>query len=206
MEANSNWNKWQPEDDALQHLLHTGSWQSLKSQHPLLKLRRNLLKGIAAAIIISAAYIVVLFSTNQWPVQLSLFILLLFNGYLIYLSQQLRRQVPTSIQPGIGLKQELQQQHNNFVRWQKVQEKLAIFVYPIAAAGGFILGGTLGSDKSFEALLARPFFLVALIITVAILTPISLLLARWMFKVAYGKHLNILKQLIDELGENGDKK
>ncbi|HMO62680.1 MAG TPA: hypothetical protein PKC39_11810 [Ferruginibacter sp.] len=199
MEANNNWSNWQPEDDALKRLLNKASLQRLKSQHPLLKLRRNLLIGMFWAVVISASYIAVFFFTNQWPVVLSLIVLLAFNTYILYLSYKLRQQIPQSIQPGEGLKQELEKHHKSFIRWQKLQERLAILVYPIAATGGFILGGTTSSGKSFEALLARPFFLVALLITVAVLVPLCFLLARWMFKIAYGRHLKNLQQHIDEL-------
>ena len=72
-------------------------------------------------------------------------------------------------------------------------------MYPVAATGGFMLGGVVGSGKTVEAFLYRPSILIILVITVAIITPVCYYLAKLMFKYAYGRHLKKLKELIDEL-------
>ena len=77
-----------------------------------------------------------------------------------------------------------------------------MYVYPIAIAGGFILGGVEGSGKSVEAFLYNPKILIFLGVTLLLLVPACYYGARWMYNYAYGKHLKNLKLSIDELSEN----
>ncbi len=104
-----------------------------------------------------------------------------------------------NITPSNSLKQELQKNYNGFQNWWKLQQKAGLFVYPIAAAGGFILGGFWGSGKSVEAFLYNPKMITILSITVLVLVPMSYYAAKWMFNYAYGKHLKKLKMFIDDL-------
>ena len=80
----------------------------------------------------------------------------------------------------------------------RFQERVALYIYPIAAASGFLMGGASGGD--LEVMLQKKSVLLILLITVIILTPLAYYLTRWMYKVSYGKCLIELKKLIDELG------
>ena len=114
---------------------------------------------------------------------------------------KLYKNTDENITPSNSLKQELQKNYNSFQSWWKLQQKAGLFVYPIAAAGGFILGGVEGSGKSVEVFLYNPMMIKILVVTVLMLVPICYYMAKWMFNYVYGKHLMKLKNLIDELAE-----
>jgi hypothetical protein len=80
-----------------------------------------------------------------------------------------------------------------------LQQKLSIFIYPIALTGGFILGGVVGSAKRVEEMLYNSKMLGILGITMLVMVPLCYLGARWMFNYAYGSHLKKLKAMIDQL-------
>jgi ABC-type nitrate/sulfonate/bicarbonate transport system permease component len=98
---------------------------------------------------------------------------------------------------------ELKKQYDAFTEWKKQSLRVALFVYPFAAAGGFMLGGTIGSGKTIEVFMSNYWVLIALVISILVLVPLSYLLAKWMTKVAFGKFIDQLKERIDELETEG---
>jgi hypothetical protein len=68
----------------------------------------------------------------------------------------------------------------------------------LAAASGFLMGGSAGSGNVEKMLEVKEVILI-MIITSIVLTPIGFYLTRWMYKVSYGKCLIELKALIDEM-------
>lgn len=50
----------------------------------------------------------------------------------------------------------MERNFNSFQKWGLLQQKLSLFVFPVAAAGGFILGSTIGSGKLVEVFLYNP--------------------------------------------------
>jgi hypothetical protein len=84
-----------------------------------------------------------------------------------------------------------------------MQMKLSVFIFPVAVTGGFILGGSVGSGKSFDEFLSHAKVMWALIISILVFVPLGFGFAKWMFKHSFGKHLDVLKQTIDELKKDG---
>jgi hypothetical protein len=80
----------------------------------------------------------------------------------------------------------------------RFQKRTSIFIYPIAGVSGFMMGGAIGSGN-INKMMQNKYVLISMIITIAILTPLSHWLASWMYKVSYGKCLKELKERIDEL-------
>jgi hypothetical protein len=76
---------------------------------------------------------------------------------------------------------------------------VALWVYPFAATGGFMLGGTVGSEKTVEVFMGDYRVLIALAIMLVVLVPLSYWLAKWMTRVAFGKYVQQIKERIDEL-------
>lgn len=196
----SIWQQGSKGDDALNNLLDQGDLSRLQSRMPLRKLRNNLVTGMVWALVITCGYIIVLFSFMQWLVYITIGVLIVFNIVIMAESWKLYRKTPSAITPSNSLKQELTVHYNSFQKWWSVQQKLSLFVYPIAAAGGFILGGSAGSGKPVEDFLYNPRIFGILGLTVLVLVPLCYFGARWMFNYTYGKHLKQLKATIDELG------
>ena len=88
-----------------------------------------------------------------------------FNNWIIIDTWKLYKNTNENITPSNFLKQELQKNYDGFQNSWKLQQRTGLFVYPIAAAGGFILGGYEGSGKSVEAFLYNPKMLTFLGIT-----------------------------------------
>jgi hypothetical protein len=97
----------------------------------------------------------------------------------------------------------LKSHYNAFMEWQKQSMRVALWLYPFAAAGGFMLGGIVGSGKTPEAFLMNYKIQIALAITIIVLVPLSYLLAKWMTRVAFGVYVDQLKERIDELEREG---
>lgn len=199
MNIENTWQQSAGSDDALNKMLQINEFSNLHSKLPLAKLKKNLLIGLILAILITAIYVVLIFFISIWQVHLAIAIAILFNIWVGLDTWKLYTNINANISATNSLKDELQKNYSGFQKWWRIQERLGLFVYPIAATGGFILGGVDGSGKSVEAFLYNPKMLVVLGVTLLILVPLCYYGARWMFNYAYGKHLKKLKQLIDEL-------
>lgn len=199
MDLESIWQQNSGGDEELNRLLEKGNFNQLPSRLPLKKLKNNLILGIILASGLTLGYIVLIFFITIWQVSLALGVMIVFNTLIMLDSWKLYQKTPSTIMPSNSLKEELTLHYASFRRWWSVQEKMGLFVYPIAVAGGFILGGASGSGEPVESFLYNGKMLAFLGITVLILVPICYFSARWMFHYAYGKHLKKLKAAIDEL-------
>jgi len=166
---------------------------------PLKKLKQNLLIGIIWALLITIGYIVLFFVIDIWQVDVALSVLVIFNTVIMLDSWKLYKKTPSTISPSNSLTEELTLHYDSFQRWWAIQQKVSLFVYPIALTGGFILGGTLGSKKPVETFLYNSRMLGVLGITILVMVPLCYLGAKWMFNYAYGRHLKSVKSTIDDL-------
>jgi hypothetical protein len=199
MDFENIWQQGANNDDDLNRLLKTTDFNKLHSKLPLKKLKQNLLIGIIWALLITIGYIVLYFLIAIWQVYAALSVLVIVNTIIMLDSWKLYKKTPSTISPSNSLKEELTMHYNSFQRWWAVQQKASLLVYPIAVTGGFILGGTLGSNKPVETFLYNSKMLGILGTTVLIMVPLCYFGARWMFNYAYGKHLKKLKSTIDDL-------
>ena len=199
MDIENIWKQGGNKDDALNKLLSTTDFSKLHSRLPLKKLKQNLLIGIIWALLITIGYIVLFFFIKTWQVHVALCVLVIFNTIIMLDSWRLYQKTPSTISPSNSLKQELTQHYNSFQTWWAIQQKVSLFVYPIAVSGGFILGGTLGSNKPVEAFLYNSKMLGILGITVLIMVPLCYFGAKRMFNYAYGKHLKKHNQTTGDL-------
>lgn len=199
MDLEKTWKSIDVKDGLLENILDKPVYHPPASQHPLRKLRTNLLIGIGWGILITLGYILILFYFPIWQVQSVVVLLIAFNTWLILYSWILYRKTPSSISPSLSIREEIEKNHRSFMRWWKLQEWVGLFVYPFAATGGFFLGGTIGSGKTVEQLLSNPSILWTLLILIIIIVPASFLFARWMFRFSYGRHLDRLKMMLDDL-------
>jgi hypothetical protein len=203
MDIQNTWNNIEnEEDEAFNKILSRKDYRGKPSKHPLVALKGKLMYGILWAAVITAGYLVLLFFIHDWIPVATLLLMIGFNTWVGYTTFSLLKQIPNAISPHKNLKQMLEQQYRSFLSWQKQQERVALFVYPFAAGGGFILGGTVGAGKPIEYLMHKTAIQIAFPVTILILVPACWYLAKWMFKVAYGKDIKQLKALIEEL-ENG---
>jgi hypothetical protein len=178
MDLENIWQQTNGGDKDLQRLLETGDPAKLSSRLPLKKLRNNLLIGLVWAVLITAGYVALFFFFPFWQVHVALGVVSIFNTLTMFDSWRLYKKTPDTITPSHSLKEELTKHYNSFQRWWRIQEKMGLFVYPIAASGGFILGGVIGSGKTVEAFLYNPKMLLILGITLLFLVPFVLLYGK----------------------------
>lgn len=198
MDIENTWKNSSGSDDVLHQVLNENI-NSLHSKLPLKKLKNNLLIGMVWAVLITAVYIMLYFFFKMWQVYIALTTLVVFNTWILIETWKLYKSIPETVSPGLSLKQELEKNYYGFRKWWHIQQRVSLFVYPIAITGGFILGGFLGSGKPVNSFLYNPKMRSILGITILILVPLCYYGARWMFNYAYGQHLKKLKQLIEEL-------
>lgn len=199
MDLQNTWQQSSNSDEILDHLLGQKDLGLLPSKLPLKKLRNYLLKAIISAALLTAGYLSLFFLVSLWQVYVALGSLIAFNAWVMVDGWRLYKKTSETITPSFSLKQELEKNYNSFQRWWSIQVRISVFIFPVAIAGGFILGGALGSGKPVESFLYNSHVLALLGITIVVLSPLCYYLAIWMFDYTYGKHLKKLKLLIEEL-------
>lgn len=186
-------------DSDLEALLQPGRIRRLHSHHPLRKIRQLLLISLVYALLISGGYLVLIALYPVWPVVTCLLIVLAFNAWVIRGAWVLYRDMDASVNSTTPLLNELERHRDALLNWMNLQLRAARFIYPVAATGGFMLGGMLGSQKPLAEFMAKPVVLIGLGITLLILVPASIWLAKWMFRKSFGRHLTALEENIRSL-------
>jgi hypothetical protein len=169
------------------------------SNHPLWKLRRAIRINLGFAMVITLGLILLMTQITDTIVLFCLLVVLVFNGWAIITTLQLHRSLPDHIPAERGLLQVMRDHAQAIQHWMFAQGRVALFIYPVAATGGFLMGGSAGSGVSPAAFMQRPTIWLFLLITLLVLVPLSHFLARWMTRVAFGGHLDALRARIAEL-------
>ena len=186
------------QDDELSAMLKMTDIRKLPSKDPLRKIKNNLLSHSILGIAISGFYIFVLIKFPLWQILLCLGIVLLFTVWAIIQALQLYKKLSVS-NNSLSVLQQMELHYYTINKWMNIYQWAALFIYPVSAAGGFMLGGFLGSGKPIEVFMQKPVVIIALLVTVAVLVPCCFYLAKWMSRRAYGRYADVLKQNIDAL-------
>jgi hypothetical protein len=187
-------------DEALLSLLKPKALNQLQSKNPLNTIRKNLLRNGIMGVIISCFYIFCIVSFPYWQIQTCIGAVLLFTIWATAGAFRLRNAIDGNVET-LSLLEEMQRHYTNIQQWINSQKWAGLIIYPVSAAGGFMLGGVMGAEKPVDEIMAKPIMIWALLICMAVLTPIGYFLAKWLSHKAFGKHLKILKQNIDDLKE-----
>ena len=200
MSIEEQWADLKPENDTdFSALLKKGGFNKLVSSNPAEKIRKNLLIHVGWAIIIALLYLYLIFAISYWQIQVILVIMILFSVWAIWTALQQYKKLENISLAASPLLTELKFQYGSLINWMKTQEKIGLFFYPLSAAGGFMLGGIKGSGKSLAVLLSHPAFVWTMIIAAVLAIPACFYLAKWMFKMSFGKLLNQMKRNIEHL-------
>ncbi len=197
MSINKTWdNINEPQDDDLTSLLKTSRLSKISSHNPLEKIKKNLLINIIWGILICLLYIAALFYFPIWQVQLCIFLVLLFSLWALYTAYLQYKNINTAISPVNPVLDEMKRHYQSITSWMNTQQRVALFIYPVSALGGFMLGGVSGSGKPVTVFMSKPHIWVVLIIALAVLVPACWYLTKWMFRYSFGRHMNALKENI----------
>ena len=199
MTEQTSWQEWNPEDADLSSLLEPGRIRQLQPGHPLIKLKRALQMNMVSGFLILLFYIAIIAFFPYWQIVITMIITVAFTVYVLVKAWNLYRSIQATVSATRPVLEELRIHYKEISNWGRVQQKLGIFVYPFAAAGGYFCGGIIGSGKTIEELMSRPVFVYALPITILVLVPAGYWLAKWLFNRAFGKHLRSLEGIIQSL-------
>jgi Ca2+/Na+ antiporter len=172
-----------------------------RSKHPVQKLKNGYLLSITFSIAFLLVFMVLFFLFEQRIVKISLGFVML--GYIFFLVTNFSMYY--KIKVNLPVDQSLRKTLNHTIEFVtaniRFQERAALFIYPIAATSGFLMGGATSGD--INSLVQQPSTILLLVICIIVLTPICYLLAHWMYKISYGRWLAELKNLIRELERPG---
>jgi hypothetical protein len=200
MSTENNWKEMNGQaDDDLSGMLNISEISKLQSKTPLQQLKRNLRINIIWGLIIDLFYLAILIAFAYWQVRVAISVVFLFSLWALYTAIIQYKKIPDHVSADRSLLSELKKQHQAIVRWCRMLENTGLFIYPVSAAGGFMLGGAIGSGKDIDVFLRKPLIIILFFVVIAILTPACHYLAKWMNKVAFGKHLEALQKNIQEL-------
>ena len=186
-------------DKDLSVLLKSGRISRLSSKNPLRIIKKNLMIQIVFGILICFLYVLLICWFRIWPVQVALGIVFLFSLWAMFTALQQYKKIAPAVSFSNSLLAELKRNLISIHNWMRTQERVALFIYPVSAAGGFMLGGTAGSGKPVGLFMSKPIVLLALLIVILFLLPVCYFLTRWLFRYYFGRHLDILQQTISEM-------
>lgn len=168
-----------------------------KSKHPVNKLRQSFLIALLMTVFFLGLFSYLFAANNQ--LLLRIFIGLVIAAYLFFfvINYRIYREVSQPIDFSDSLLITLKNIYQNIDRMLRFQRKSALFIYPIAASTGFLLGFSESKDPLL--VFQNPKLLLSMIGISLILTPLCYWLAIWMEKISYGKYIVQLKDLIDSM-------
>ena len=169
-----------------------------KSKHPVQKLKNAYLWTTSFSFVFLIGFVILFFSFEETIVKAGLVFMMASYVFFFVANFSMYRKVNVVLPIDQSLKNALKYTHQFITENIRFQERVALFIYPFAAAAGFLMGGSVGSGNVMKMLEVKEVVII-MIVTSAVLTPIGFYLTRWLYKVSYGKCLTELKARIDEL-------
>lgn len=188
---------WQQQDNRSLSNQEIASSLRKQSKHPIHTLQRNLLISIGFTVFFLIAFSALFFYVHEVLIQVLLVVIILFylaGTVFTYKEWQYNRRILFSDEP---VKAALQAIVKRIRRSLRTSERVAIFIYPVSIAAGFLLG--FSEEKELTLLLEEPLGIGILLVTIILGTPASNWLAKWMNKKAYGKYLSQLEEQIHDM-------
>lgn len=169
-----------------------------KSKHPVQKLKNAYLWTTGFSFVFLMCFVILFFLFDETIVKAGLVFMIASYIFFFAANFSMYRKVNVVLPIDQSLKRVLEHTHQFITENIRFQERVALFIYPLAAASGFLMGGSAGSGNVQKMLEAKE-VIITMIVTSIVLTPLAFYLTRWMYKVSYGKCLIELKERIDEL-------
>lgn len=196
MDINQIWEKLEKEKLESSQTDSLLKWPN-KSKHPVNKLRQSFFIALLMTAFFLGLFCYLFVANNL--LLLRIFIGLVIAAYLFFfvINYKIYREVSKPIDFSESLLITLKTIYQNIDSMLRFQRKSALFIYPIAASTGFLLGFSESKDPLL--VFQNPNLLLSMIGISLLLTPLSYWLAIWMEKISYGKYVLQLKELIDSI-------
>jgi len=194
MDLKQLWDQPEPTDN-------TGlpPFEAGRSAHPLAALRRTLWINIAYGVAVSLVFLVLVVTLRVVALSALFAVVLAFCIWATWDTWRLVRSLGPEVSATGPVLEELRRHHAAFLSWMRTQQRVGRYIYPISAAGGALWGAAQGSGAPLVELVQRPGFVVVVVLCIALMTPLCIWGARWMFKVAFGTHVDALAERIAQL-------
>ncbi|MEY4929730.1 MAG: hypothetical protein RI909_454 [Bacteroidota bacterium] len=169
---------------------------SKTSRHPVHKLMQLSKITLVFTIIFEIGFTYLFFIMTQPIVRVFLIVMIIAYLFYFVLNYRILKNIQQSFRLDLNLKNTLKQVYENTMSMLAFQRKSSIFIYPLAATAGFLMG--LSAEKDAATMMQKWQVILALVISIIILTPSCYYLARWMEKLSYKKYLTQLRELIQQ--------
>ncbi|MCU0357219.1 MAG: hypothetical protein MUE95_06545 [Cyclobacteriaceae bacterium] len=181
----------------------SGHPRKLHSRHPAIKMKNGLYISLAFTVAFLAVFVLLFFRYDPWLIKfftgLMVGVYIFFGVYNFITLNRLNEQLKMAFAG--SLKDSLVRIHSIIHQSIRYQERVALFIYPLSAIAGFLMG--VGEHDNFEQNIQQPKMLMVLAVAIVIATPLCYWMARWMYKITYDKYLDQLKALIRDMEVEG---
>ena len=200
MNAEQNWKQMNEQNDEdLSALLNISAIVKEQSNSPLQKIRISFFYNMLWTILFSCLYLILFFVIDFWQIKAALVFLIVVHILGILSAYKQYKSINPVIMADQSVLEELKRQHRSVKNWMNAHLRSGLLFYPVSIGGSFLLGGAIGSSKSVEDFVSKPYMLLTTIILIIVLTPLCHFLAKKMLKSSFGNHLDNLQKNIDDL-------
>ena len=200
MNAEQNWKQMNEQNDEdLSALLNISAIAKEQSNSPLQKIRTSFFYNMLWTILFSCLYLILFFVIDFWQIKAALAFLIVVHILGALSAYKQYKNINPVIMADQSVLEELKRQHRTVKNWMNAHLRSGLLFYPVSIGGSFLLGGAIGSSKSVEDFVSRPYMLLTTIILIIVLTPFCHFLAKKMLNSSFGKHLNDLQKNITDL-------
>jgi hypothetical protein len=171
----------------------------LASKHPVQKLINSFRYALGFIVFFEVVflYCFIVFPQPIVKAFLALMIIIYALGFLT--NYRTLRKIESHFVMDSNFKDSLQVIYDSTKTSLAFQRRAWIFIYPLAGTTGFLLGLSLSTDV--VEMMQKSKNIIALIITLAVITPLGYYLAIWMENLSYGKYLIQLETLLAEMNQ-----
>ena len=169
------------------------------SKHPVQKLINSFRYALGFIILFEVVFIYCFIIIPQPVVKIFLALMIVIYALGFLANYKTLRKVESHFVLDSNFKDSLQVIYESTKTSLAFQRRAWIFIYPLAGTTGFLLGLSISTDV--VAVMQKSKNIIALIITLAIVTPLGYYLAVWMESLSYGKYLIQLETLLAELNQ-----
>lgn len=196
MELQDIWKKLETEKLEVVNTTSLAEWPP-RSKHPVRKLESSFFIALLFVVFFEGIFVYLFINFTHPLVRTFLGLVILCYVFFFIMNYRVYRDIRKEIDFSNNLHQTLKAIYGNVVASLRFQRRASIFIYPIAASAGFLLG--FATQKDPGMVIQETWLLLTMIGVSLLITPFGYWLARWMEKVSYEKYCNQLKELIAQI-------